>query len=314
MPAITRSQNKLNITQDNLIIRLDSSNNRVVFNTPKESIIDNTQCPPTPKAPRAIKQTYPSFGSVVRRLDFTESNSDRPRYPLNYRNFIIANKFQKVKVDNFLEMIDIYVNDRTFTKKGDAKSSVHTDKNQIADLSNSDLLNMANSLNANTKFWEIFTKYTNDKSKLNKIILQWSQLLCSLLITYLLRVMSHVNTILSEENPNERQQYIIENIIPVLIKYKEVFVTDKFEDFSRSRRFLGTMLRKMLQFADQGLVHSVMVITHYYPDMATKECYPCINSTNDPIIYFTSFADINRTDNKDISELFTKYKIISNLE
>ena len=313
MPAITRSQNKLNINQVNLIIRLDSDNNRVVFNTPNDSIIDNTEFPPTPKAPRAKKQTYDSFGSVVRRLDFTESNSERPRYPLNYRNFIIANKFQKVKVDNFLEMIDIYVNDRTFAKKGDPKSSVHIDKNQIAGLSNSDLLNMANSLNANTKFWEIFTKYTNEKKTLNKIILQWSQLLCSLIITYLLRVMSHVNTILCEI-PNERQQYIIENIIPVLIKYKDILVSDKFEAFSRSRRFLGVMIRKMLEFTDQGLVHSAMVIMHYYPDMATKECYPCINSTYDSIIYFTSFADINRTDNKDISELFTKYKIISNLE
>jgi len=314
MPVVTRSQyhkNRDSGAYEQHCIRVDinSDNKRVVFLTTPEKCNTNIECPATPKAPRANKKVYPSFGNIARCLDFTESQSKRPQYPLNYRNFIIANKFQKVKVDTFLEMIDGFVGDIKFKTKNTEQMSIRTNEQHLTGLSNEELLDMAKSLNANTKFWDIFVKYSEGETALNPIIYEWSKLLCSILILYLSRSINNINKI-SFVKYGERPIYIIKHIIPVLIRFKDIFISTKFATFATSRRFLGAVIRKMLEFAEKGFVHSLLVIGEFYPEMVTKECYPYINAKNNADIYFQTFAEMTTNTDPDIAKSVEKYQSI----
>jgi hypothetical protein len=97
MPVQTRSQRKIQYQSDNIQITVDDNNTRLVkFYTPEKKQDEKLTCPPTPRAPRATKKAFPSFGTAVRRLDFTKEVKVE-LYPRNYKNFMIANKFQKKK-------------------------------------------------------------------------------------------------------------------------------------------------------------------------------------------------------------------------
>lgn len=298
MPVITRSQHKNNSIE----VNLNSDNTRQVkFITPVKSV-PNISCPPTPRAPRANKKVYPSFGNAVRQLDFS-SPSRLERYPLCYNNFKIANKFQKLKVDNFIAMIEEYTNQ----PRSDIKKDVKSEKNEIVkdqlfELCDEELLELAKTLNSNDKFWKIFNDNEYNIKTLNSAVYHWSNLLSSTILIYLTRVTTKANSL---PFPHSRN-IITENIIPNLITFKDVFMNEKFPRFSCSRRFLGTIIQKMLQFCSSGYVLAPLVIKHYYPHMVTKECYPFVNINPSSEIYAQSLDYVHSTTDHAILKLYNE--------
>jgi hypothetical protein len=81
MPVQTRSQRKIQYQSDNIQITLDDNNTRLVkFYTPEKKQDEKLTCPPTPRAPRATKRAFPSFGSAVCKLDFTNQGNTQFTY------------------------------------------------------------------------------------------------------------------------------------------------------------------------------------------------------------------------------------------
>jgi len=309
MPVQTRSQRKSSEHElQNIEITINNSGSRLVkFTTPdKTNIINN--CPSTPRAPRASKKIYQSFGSVIRKLDFNTPRK-REQYPLNYKNFIIANKFQKKKVDEFLSMINGYLNDKSHVTNK-SKEMIKLRIDQISNLSDNDLLEMATTLNSNTKFWTIFNENIYGETTLNSAVYYWANLLASIVLIYLSRIVISANI-----SPLDISREIITNkIIPGLITFKNVFVNENFPRFSSSRRFLGTIMQKMMQFGNSGYVLSVLVIRHYYPHMVSKECYPFLNVFSETGLYHESLEYTHSSTQPDIVRLFKECKPIYNFD
>ena len=304
MPVTTRSQHK----NDNIEVNLNSDNTRQVkFITPVKSAL-NISCPPTPRAPRASKIVYPSFGNAARQLDFNYP-SKLKRYPLSYKNFIIANKFQKLKVDNFLAMIAEYTNQPRSDIQTDGKSAkIDLVKDQLIELCDEELLEMAKTLNSNAAFWKIFNDNEYNVTTLNSAVYHWANLLSSIILIYLTRVTHKANSLPFQHSRN----VITDNIIPNLITFKDVFTNEKFPKFSKSRRFLGTIIQKMLAFASSGYILAPLVIRHYYPDMVTKECYPFVNVYPPSEVYTHSLDYAHSTYEQYILTLFNQCQPIYN--
>jgi hypothetical protein len=305
MPVKTRSQYR----KDNIEVNLNSDNTRQVkFITPEKST-RNISCPPTPRAPRASKIVYSSFGNAARQLDFNYPSSKIERYPFLYKNFIIANKFQKKKVDNFLVMIAEYTNQPL----KDDPSNVKTPKNQfqkdqLFELCDDELLQMAKTLNSNATFWKIFNENEYNSTTLNSAVYHWANLLSSTILIYLLRVTKQANSIPVVHSRN----IITDKITPNLIIFRDVIMNEKFPRFSISRRFLGTIIQKMLSFASSGYVLAPLVIRHYYPDMVTKECYPIVNVYPPSEVYTHSLDYAHSTYEQSILKLFNECQPIYN--
>jgi hypothetical protein len=306
MPVQTRSQRKIQYQSDNIQITLDDNNTRLVkFYTPEKKQDEKLTCPPTPRAPRATKKAFPSFGTAVRRLDFTKEVKVE-MYPQNYKNFMIANKFQKKKIDEFLAMIDDFAEKKDIKKASDNQSAKFN-AGQLVRLTDDEVIDMAKSLNSNTTFWEIYRENSINESELNSTIYHWANLLSCLILIYLTRAVQEANSI-----PIEKSRSIItDKIVPNLISFKEVFVHEKFPRFSNTRRFLGVMMQKMLSFANSGFVLAPLVIRKYYPHMVTKECYPLV--IKDPInIYADSLKYARESTHTEIMRLFTECQSIYN--
>jgi hypothetical protein len=298
MPVTTRSQHK----NDNIEVNLNSDNTRQVkFITPVKSV-HTISCPPTPRAPRASKKVYPSFGNAARQLDFSY-HSRLETYPLCYNNFKIANKFQKLKVDNFLAMISEYTNQPRSDIQTDVKSTkIELVKDQLFELCDEELLEMAKTLNSNAKFWKIFNENEYNVKTLNSAVYHWANLLSSTILIYLTRVTTKANSLPIVHSRN----IITDNIIPNLITFKDVFMNEKFPRFSCSRRFLGTIIQKMLQFGSSGYILAPLVIKHYYPHMVTKECYPFVNVNQSSEVYVQSLDYAHSTIDQAILTLFNE--------
>lgn len=307
MPVQTRSQTR-NKSQNAIIEVVFNSNTRQVkFITPEKTPC-NQSCPPTPRAPRANKRVYPSFGNVVRQLDFNMPKI-MEKYPLLYKNFIIANKFQKQKVDNFHTMIDGFANDRLFQNVDSNKKTIKLYGEQMTNISNAQLLDLAKTLISNTDFLEIFNQNEYDENTLNPCVYHWANMLSSIVLILMTRVVKNANAI----NPSESRLIIANEIIPYLIIFKEVFTNNKFPRFSTSRRFLGVMIQKMLSFGHSGFVLSALVIAHYYPLMVTKECYPYVDMSLSKL-YIDCLDYVRNTNEPNITRLFKEIQTIYKFE
>lgn len=332
MPVKTRSQHKSELENDNIIINVNSDNTRqVIFTTPEKSQ-HNVSCVPTPCAPRAPnrKQQKDNISpTIVKRLDFDEcpqkmyilnnqtstfgsrqTKSVKERYPLNYKNFIIANKFQKTKVDSFLFMINEYKcsgNMPPFSTSFIQLSKILDEYKEIPSI---ELLNMAETLNSFSPFWKIFNKYQDNMDSLPECVSNWAFMLANILIVYLSRACNEANT---TTNGYNSRKIISENIVPRLITFKQVFCDKKFPKFSKSRSFLGIILKKMLEFLNSGYILSAVVLFNYYPDMFTKECYPYVN-TNDKIIYDECVEQISKSQAHEMISFYEHCKSIYNFK
>ena len=306
MPVQTRSQFRNKCEINNIEVKLMSNNTRLVKFTTPENPEHIVSCPSSPRAPRASKKMYHSFGNAVRQLDFT-SPKKLERYPLNYKNFIIANKFQKHKVDEFLEMVNKFAEYRPAIKD-EPKNSFKLRVEQLSSVSDDDLLDMAKILNSNTKFWAIFNENEYNETTLNCSVYYWANLLSSVILIYLTRVVTTANKF----PVHLSRKVITDKLITTLIIFKDVFMNENFPRFSHSRRFLGTVMKKMMEFGYAGYILSSLVIRHYYPNMVTKECYPIINIFPGCIVYTESLEYACKTTQPDIVRLFKECQLIYN--
>jgi len=304
MPVKTRSQCK----NENIVVNVNSDNTRQVqFSTP-EKLVHNVCCPPTPRAPRANKKKYSSFGKAVRQLDFNKLN-ELETYPLSYKNFRIANKSQKRKVDNFLAMIAEYTTEPgNLVKSNNKTTNIDLKKDQLVELCDDELLYLAKTLNSNTTFWKIFNDYGYKETTQNSAVYHWANLLSSTILAYLLRVTHKANSLPGVHSRN----IITDSIVPNLIIFRDVFMDEKFPRFSKSRRFLGTIIQKMLAFSSSGYILAPLVIKHYYPDMVTPECFPIVVVNPQSDIYQHSLDFAHSTYEQAILTLFNECQPIYN--
>lgn len=329
MPVKTRSQYKSEIKNEDILINVNSDNFRkVIFTTPKKSQ-HNVFCVQTPCAPRVPNRKYNISPAIIKRLDFDDdpqkmyilnnqtstygsrlTKTVKERYPLNYKNFIIANKFQKTKVDSFLFMINEYNCSGNIPLSSNSLDALSKIDNEYKEISSDELLNMCETLNSFTSFWIIFKKYQDNMDDMPEGVSNWAHMVANILIIYLSRLIKDTNT---SKNAYNTRKIISENILPILITYKQVWINDKFPKFNKSKRFLGTVLNKMLEFLKSGYLLSAVVLYNYYPDMFTKECYPFVN-TNDRIIYDECVDKISKSNHPEIRGFYEHCKTIYNLK
>lgn len=303
---LTRSQSR-KLENQNIEITCINNTRFVKFSTPQKEDQPNI-CPPTPRAPRAAKKIYATFESVVRKLDF-DPPKKREQYPLNYKNFVIANKFQKKKVDEFINLINTFT-DKNIKNTNNVKILPKLYPQQLSTLSDEDLLEMAKTLNSNTKFWKIFHENDYGETTMSCAVYYWANLLSSLVLNYFTRIVNASNM----SSSHISSEIIANKIIPGLITFKEVFMNENFPRFSVSRRFLGTIIQKMMQFADSGYLLAALVIKHYYPHMITKECRLIVNKLNNSTLYLQSLKFAETTSDPEIARLFKECKLIYNFE
>ena len=305
MHVVTRSKSKLN---QNLHISVDENSKRtvsVLLSTPERITNAKYNCPPAPRAPTPIKQKLSDNAkNVAKRLDFSnmEKKIETEKYPMNYRGFLISDNTKKNKVDQFLDMINTYATEKYDTMDNEKEES-NTDI--LNDLSSQELFEIAKSLMKNTKLHKTYEDIYNSKKPMHTIVKNWAQLLCSAIRLGLSRELSKYHS--NKCSKLEQSYMIINGIIPYVVHFRDVFMSNAYSQFGLNHRFLSAIINQMLYFTSEGIVYGAFVIGHYYPEMVSKECRPYMDTFNKLHIHHNCELFDKSPKDEIICKLYCKY-------